>query len=308
MDAQAALALSSGAVDSAMANEMRAPLGVYNVSVSRIFGKVERLCQRLEALFNSTGPNRQGLPTTEMKAVAIDYMELAVYAAAEHVDDVDAIARAYFSNKVLHGRNVHVREFDKLLQRNKRFVAMLANHIKHSHSRLRLCTLDFYHDKRFVPLYGYFVEGAKNGVLRPNGAFHAQHEIFSVTSLPWEILVFVLATSRSLAELVGKVSKVQAGPHKCTSDVLSRAVIAAARLPLYTFGEPHPFERGLIAVSWLGEPLASLESGLYGSLALPWSSSQDHILGALGSTYEGDGVSNNFHLPTPKNVTIKQWR
>lgn len=58
----------------------------------------------------------------------------------------------------------------------------------------------------------------------------------------------------------------------------------------------------------LAEPLASLESGLYGSLALPWSPSQDHIFGALSSNYEGDGASKNFQLPTPKSVAINQRR
>jgi hypothetical protein len=307
LEAQAALALSVGSVNQAFTINMRAPLGVYNVSISRVCGKVERLVQRLEELFKATGPSGQK-PLPEARAAAIDYMELAVYAAAEHVDDVDAIAKAYFSKNILYGRDPHVREFEKTLQRQKRFLAMLANYIKHSHSRLRLCSVDFFHDKKFVPLYGYFVEGAQNGVLGPNNVFHAKHEIFSVTALPWEILTFILMVSRSLAALIDKVSKVQQGPHTCTSEGLSRAVVAAARLPFYTFDEPHPFDQVDVAINWSDEPAASFESSLYGSFTQQWILSDEHLIGDLSATYEGDGVSKTFHLPSPREVRVRRWR
>ncbi|MDP3251635.1 MAG: hypothetical protein Q8M77_06955 [Hydrogenophaga sp.] len=304
------MALTAGSTSPAMLKEMRAPLGIYNVSTHRVLGKVERLAHQLEVLFSSPDLLEQGNSGLAAPVVAaIDYMELAVYAAAEHVDDVAVIAEAYLPNKALRGKNSHFRKLENEIKQHKRLLSKLANSIKHAHSRLRMFAADFWHDGRYVPLYGYFVEGAKGGVLGPTGLFHAEHKVFSASALPWEILEFIVATSRSLRDFIEKVRDVPVGPHACTSDALSRAIVAAARLPLYAFNEPHPFDRSTISIAWgEGQLVAPLDSGLYGSFESGWSLSTEHRTGRTKLAYEGDGVTRSFALVHPTKVRFLWWR
>lgn len=307
LDAHAVLALTTGAIQPAAMKQRRAPLGVYNVSTSRVCGKVARLCERLEMLLKVPDPFSQNPDLWVAMESVIDYMELAIYSAAEHVDDVYAIAEAYLPNENLRGRNPQFRTFDKAIKSQKRFVSSLANFIKHEHSRLRLCAVEFWHDGRPVTFHGYFIEGVLDGALGPSGRFHSEQELFSVTGFVWEILGFLLGVSRAVGDFVSHVVPVQVGPHGCTSDVFSSAVAAAARLPLYTFGEPHLFDRVSVQIGWEGDPIAPLDSGLYGGLLDPWSRTDAHDVGQMVANYAGDGSSREFRMPEPKQISIKHW-
>jgi hypothetical protein len=287
---------------------MRAPLGVYNISTSRVCGKVVRLCERLESLFKHPDPWSRSREISGAYEVVLDYMELAVYAAAEHVDDLYAIASAYLPNDSVRAGHPAFRSFDKAVKHHKRFISSLANAIKHEHFRLRLCAVEFWHDRRPVTFYGYFVEGVKEGVLGPSGRFHSEQELFSVTALAWDILGFVLSLSLQVADLIRGAAVVHSGPHNCTADGFLLAVVAAARLPLYTFGEPHLFDKATVNLHYLGgELVAPLESDLYGSLHDRWSLSEEHEVGRMDANLVGDGSSRSFRLPQPRQIAIKHW-
>lgn len=170
---------------------LRPPLGIYNVSVDRICQKVMRFCGAMEALL----PSNIGADPKSAQEL-IDYIELSLYAAAEHIDDLKLIADNFYESDVARKRCRALRQFAEEIKSHKRFVSTFANLIKHSQSRVRLFSLSFSHGRNTGILHGYFVEGVNNGVVGTNSVFHDAHKsIFSVTSLAWEIICLLLRCS-----------------------------------------------------------------------------------------------------------------
>ena len=79
-------------------NGLRAPLGIYNVSVARICDKLIRLCKRMEMYFLASDTLEPLSSSDDLMQELVDYIELALYAAAEHIDDLDSIASGFFNN------------------------------------------------------------------------------------------------------------------------------------------------------------------------------------------------------------------
>src|SRR5947207_1165529 len=93
LEAQAVLATIDPGSCHHLSQQLRLPLGIYNVSVSRIAERVLALCKRLEMYFNAS-PDISGLrKERELRIELLEFMELAIYAAAEHVDDIESIAK-----------------------------------------------------------------------------------------------------------------------------------------------------------------------------------------------------------------------
>jgi hypothetical protein len=306
--AHSALALTGGAVEEVALMGMRPPLGVYNVSIGRICGKVRRLSERLESLFRLSDPFGQTGEFLDAMETVVDYMELAVYAAAEHVDDVKTIVSAYLPDESHRKRNIHFRKLESAVKGDKSFLASIANSIKHAHSRFRLCAVQMRHGDRDMTLYGYFLEGTTNGALGPVGQFHRGQDVFSITALVWEILGFVMSVSRSLSQFVQSIADIQEGPHNVINEHLSRAVIAAARLPRYSFEEPHFHHKSTFAVRWREAALASpIDSGLYGSLHSPFGRSPSIELLQIRTIAAGDGASSLYRVPQVRQVSLNYW-
>jgi hypothetical protein len=75
--------------------DTRHPLGIYNVSIGRILKKLTRCCNHLEDYLRAA-PNVAALQLhTQKQEQVIDYIELSLYAAAEHVDDLEAVLAAF---------------------------------------------------------------------------------------------------------------------------------------------------------------------------------------------------------------------
>ncbi|MFX5839510.1 hypothetical protein ABTE60_19570, partial [Acinetobacter baumannii] len=93
-------------------------------------------------------------------------------------------------------------------------------------------------------------ESTKDGVVGPSPIFHkTDRSIFSITSLAWEIIIFTLKSSRSLRNFLS-TKKAIYGPAKTESDHLQKAIIAAARLPLYSLTEEHPLTSVTLNLAW----------------------------------------------------------
>jgi hypothetical protein len=142
---------------------LRLPLGIYNVSVSRVCDKVTRLCRRLEVYFNAPDTlNPQGETNEELFEI-IDYIELSLYAAAEHVDDISSIATGFFKHSSFRDKDPAYRALMKAEKQHKHFIASAANAIKHQQSRVRIGTIEFKDEGRIGALHGYFIEGVARG-------------------------------------------------------------------------------------------------------------------------------------------------
>ncbi|MGN6316656.1 hypothetical protein [Trinickia sp.] len=286
---------------------LRMPLGIYNVSIARVCSKVLRLCHRLETYFDA-GHTLQSLESvSDLLEEVIDYVELALYAAAEHVDDIDSIASGFFKSKTLRDKSSAYKQLHSSIKSHKRFVAAAANAIKHQQSRIRPYTQEYLHGTEYGCFHGYFFEGVAQGTVGPSKIFHQNQEIFSMTTLIWEILVFVLQCSRELSTFVNITSKQIVGPPREQKTRFAETVIAAARLPLYTFGEEHPFSRVALHITASDGKIDSLNSALYGSIGNQWSQNGQARFGQSILRFSGDGVSKSFRLASPGKVVLQNW-
>jgi len=289
------------------ARELRMPLGIYNVSVSRVCDKVIRLCDRLDQYFSRPDGASPTRTDDDLMQEVIDYIELALYAAAEHVDDLEAIASGFFTNNALRDKNQYFRALQKQIKKNKKFVSAAANAIKHQQARIRMFSLEYSHLGKAGCFHGYFIEGVKNGVVVPSATFHKDQQVFSITSLAWEIIVFLLECSNDLSSFLGQVAQQTVGPMNVPCPIFSKSVVAAARLPLYTFGEEHPFSRATVRIESSDENGEALQSHHYGSITNRWLNWGTPLFGSFVSRYVADGVTKSFQFPTPKSVAFAHW-
>lgn len=283
------------------------PIGIYNISVSRVSDKVNRLCQRLERYFSSSSALTSSRESEDLLIEVIDYLELSLYAAAEHVDDIDSIASGFFRSTHLRDKNVPYRDLVKKMKMHKRLVSAAANAIKHQQSRVRLFSVDYAHTGRLGCLHGYFFEAVENGVICPSSTFHQNHSVFSITTLVWEILTFLLQSSRSLAEFLNRTAPQIQGPARMDDGIFRKAVAAGARLPLYSFGEEHPFARATLRITTDGVDEDLLSSGLYGSIRDGWLNGPAPTFGGFAARYEGDGCTKEFRFSQPKFIEFQHW-
>jgi len=289
------------------AKNLRLPLGIYNVSVSRVCEKVSAFCSRLELYIKASNRLDELHEQRVLRAELIDCIELTLYAAAEHVDDIDSVARGFFRSNNECEKAPSFRELQKHVKKNKRFVAAAANAIKHQQARIRLFSIEYVHERVAGCLHGFFVEGVENGVICPNGVLHKDQDVFSITTLAWEVLLFLLSCSRALRAFILSVVNPLAGSVKTEFEPLPKAVVAAARLPIYTFGEEHPFSRATFSIYSSQGDKSTLESQIYGSILNGWSRSSDARFGSSTSEFEGDGSSKSFRFAHPKTVAFHHW-
>lgn len=280
----------------------RHPSGIYSVSISRVSEKVISFCQKLEPFLSS---NFEDLDKIDRKHKEItDYAELAIYAAAEHVDDLMNIAQGFFPNEKSRKKTGYVA-FEESIKQSKRHVSMLANKIKHQQLRIRLSVTEYITPSRRGLLYGYVLEDVEDGVSGPNKEIHANHNVFSLTSLAWEILVFLFRASDAL-NIFLRDRGIQSERTDVEYSIFNDAISAAARLPLYAFEEDHIFDKFTINIkARKGDPVFS--SNLYGSIMLPWSACQKIRLGRVAMYTTTDGHTESFSLIAPKQVSLKYW-
>lgn len=287
--------------------DLRLPLGIYNVSVSRICDKVNRLSQKLEDYFSLASSLNTPAANGDLMKEVIDCVELSLYAAAEHIDDIDSIASGFFKQSTLRDKNSSYKSLQKDLKRDKKFIAAAANAIKHQQSRIRLFSMEYFLNGANGCLHGYFIEAVDGGVVGPSKKFHQTQEVFSLTTLVWEILVFLLNCSRSLARFLQDVSSQIVGPVSIRCDVFSMAAAAATRLPLYTFGEEHPFSRVELNILPSNCVNNLLQSKLIGSLDKGWLLVGGVSFGQHVSRFEGDGKTRSFKFAQAKGVILHHW-
>lgn len=289
------------------ANGLRMPLGIYNISASRLCDKVLRLCGHLEEYFQASDTLEPLKEYDVLMQQIIDYIELALYATAEHVNDIYSIAAGFFRTKVKATKDHRYRRIDKAVKAHKRFISAAANHIKHQQSRIRMFSMEFSQNNISGCLHGYFIEGVEKGVVCPSSTFHRNQDVFSITTLVWEIIYLLLNCSRDLTVFLNSTASQIVGPPYIKFPPFSKAIIAAARLPIYTFGEEHPFARATLRIKASDGIHDELDSGLYGSIKKGWSRTASTFFGNAVSRFEGDGTTRSFRFAQPKSVSLHHW-
>jgi hypothetical protein len=287
---------------------LRLPLGIYNISVSRVCEKLTAFCTRLEKYIGSPHNINGNDGESELQRELVDYIELAIYAAAEHVDDLEAIAFGFFKDKKSFGKDASAKTLMTDVKKFKAFVSASANAIKHQQARIRIYSLEFIHAGIDSILHGYFIEGVEDGAVGPSIVFHKTQKVFSIATLAWEILLFLLRCSESLHRFLLSIAKFVHGPASQTSDIFSKAVTSAARLPLFTFDEEHPFSKAKFVLKSDGSVDKELNSNLYGSFSRRWSLSERVRFGSFSASFVGDGTTRSFNFPSPSRVGLQHWQ
>lgn len=290
--------------------DSRHPIGIYNVSINRLSDKVRKCCEKLEAYWKASASltelQRHYVP---LRREIIDYLELSVYAAAEHVDDAEAVARCFFPTAQAFAKAPATKRLKTELKAARDKISAFANLIKHRQSRIRIFSIEFTHDSRPLCLHAFFAEEFGQGGVRPSPLVHTgSQQLISVTGFLWDIVLFVVASSSALSRFLRMMSAINDDTvASVPSSQLADTITALARLPLYSFDETHPFARTRVVLGFAGGLLPRLDSGLYGTFAHRWTKSTDGRFGQFAGEYEGDGVTKTFKLVMPQNLNLQHW-
>src|SRR2546430_674316 len=147
------------------------------------------------------------------------------------------------------------------------------------------------------------------GAVRPSPLLHSgSQRLISITGFLWDLVLFIIASSAALSRFLHTMSAVQGNASEgVPSQEMAEAIIALARLPLYSFDEIHPFAKTRVVVSCAGAVVPRLDSGLYGTFAHRWTKSTDGRVGRFAGEYEGDGVTKTFQIVVPENLNLQHW-
>ncbi len=288
---------------------LRPALGIYNTSISRICDKINKCCGKLEIYFNTSTERKVLLKENALRGEIIDYLELSLYAAAEHVDDIQLISKYFFENKKQYKSSVPATILSNTIGKRKNLITASINAIKHHQARIRLYSVDIKYAKVRHCLHGYFVEGVNDGVVGPNKIFHDKSKrIFSITSLIWEILCFILNSSRHLSEFLGKIIEIPTQREHVNNNIFVKSIIAAARLPLYSFDDNHPFGTTRVVITASDtKSIDTLDSKIYGSIRTKWDKSDEMVILGDICNFEGDDVTKSFEFAHPSRLQIQHW-
>jgi hypothetical protein len=120
----------------------RHPLGIYNVSISRLVSRGTRLSEFLYRFFSEVRSLKDD--TTELLARIEEQLELFVYALDAHVDDCELILKLCFRSDRDYAKSKAVRDFKRNIKDLRRPTSVLCNAFKHNHQRVRFFESEFH--------------------------------------------------------------------------------------------------------------------------------------------------------------------
>jgi hypothetical protein len=281
----------------------RRALALYNRSVVRISDKVERATYRFEELFSEEIPLGFDKLAPKHDAEIVDFLELVLYSAAEHTDDLKQIARELAGPRGENPDRASAR-LDKLLKSSRDRISLMTNQIKHSQWRINLLRQEFFHGSETTILYGFSLSSPGTDRVKLERLPPDNVCIIALPTLLCMVVEYLFLASQSLCEYLGSAST----PPPTKHAKFARAIAAVVRLPAYTFDEAHPTTR----VRWrihaaTPNTRALILSKLYGSLARPWSKKAQGSPGGSVCAVTTDGVNRSFDFPTPKKVSLVFW-
>ena len=124
----------------------------------------------------------------------------------------------------------------------------------------------------------------------------------SLSTLIWEIFVFLMKTSYNLRTFIEAETKLIT-PQNELSKAADDLILAITELPLYFFGEVHPLHgKGLVL-----EVRNDVQySPLQGAIGSPWDPADlaNCQIGYWAYRYNGDGVTRSMAIELPKQLKL----
>jgi hypothetical protein len=279
-------------------------LALYNRSIARISDKVARAAAQFEqCFFDEIELGFAQLGRRDDREI-IDYLELVLYSAAEHTDDLKAIARELAGPR---GENPDraASRLDKSLKAARDRISLLTNHIKHYQWRLHLLRQEFLHGAQTTILYGFSLNSVSQDRVKLERLPPDNAGLIALPSLLWLVLEFLFLASEVLN---AHVSGSAQDPPATKTAGLASAVAAVMRLPNYTFDEEHTTKRVRMLIHAASdESRQKLTSQLYGAWMHRWSREAQGRPGRSSVAVAGDGVNRTFDFPTPTKVSLVYW-
>lgn len=287
----------------------RPPLGIYSISTSRILGRALILSNLVERYFAEVNDSKSHSASSALINEILEKVESCLYAAAEHVDDTHALLKCFESIGDKRINAIQSKAAVYRLNGSRRFISHCVNSIKHNQSRIRMLALDIGHGGNRLSLPAVFFETTVGDAVVPDSKpFKASASpILSLSSLIWEVLIFIGINSINLATYLKEIGVSPLSDESDGSSFFSDAVISTTRLPLYAFDEMHPFSKTKFILSNALDVRERLNSDLYGSLMKPWADTTEMQFGPMTTSFQGDGVTKTFGLPTPTKVNLHRW-
>jgi hypothetical protein len=277
---------------------------LYNRSVSRICEKVQRAAATWEAAFAAeiaAGWDKSG---SKGDADIIDALELVLYAAAEHTDDLKEVARELAGSR---GENPKRAAdcVERALNLIRRRISLVTNKIKHEQWRIALCRQQFTLGEITVILHGMSLTSLSHDRVGLEKLPPDDARVIALPSLLWSVIEMLYFASCALRD---HVANDVPSPAPVEVKPFAHAVAAVGRLPNYSFEEEHTFKRLRLAIYANSAKSAErLDSPLYGSLSKKWDRAAAGTPGSFSFGVQGDGVTRSFHFPTLKGVTLQHW-
>ena len=287
---------------------LRHPLGIYNVSISRITARGKKLSDELFSYFKTFSTigrdGQNGDREVAIESIS-ERLELFIYALAEHVDDCETILDCFEPPKSTKHKKLRAR-FKDVVRPLKRDFSLLANAIKHNHQRVRLFECEFRHRTKQILLIGFFLERFSGDTLGPDPNFLGPDKrIASCVAFSWSSVIRIVLMSRALETTIKEIALLEDNPIHNWSDGYFRELAGSlGRLPIYMFDDENPFKETLVTLRHKSsEPSPE---GILGS----FYNQPDHndLLGAGGYTfrYVADGVTRSFQMATPLKISFAQ--
>ncbi len=278
------------------AHRVRHPLGVYNVSLSRVLGRFETVIHQYAEIvktrpFASKNDCASG-PPQWLREFLKAYEQL-LYALAEHVEDCHTILETCLPPGALKkhpARNAYLDATEEYRDR----IGRLVNHIKHQHGRLRLVVI---WDEESCA-FGYFVDG-----VGPDGSLGPAYEVHPDGHTPFYIgldlrfhlaHLYILAhhLSRAVEQILGEGTYVEQQVDRQVG-IIVRIAEAVQAMPLL-FNEAHiPRSASFVRLRRVGQAMEILIK--HPATLIP---EEPTLMGSSVTMYtEGDGTTRHFAFP-----------
>lgn len=281
----------------------RHPLGIYNVSISRIVERANNFSEELYRFFSRF--NTLGEPGSENALKQLEErLEMFAYALAEHVDDCETLLKTFFKSDAEYAKAKPVRRFKDSIKSIRRRSSFLANAIKHNHQRVRFFESEFFFTNDKLVLLGFFLERFSNGAIGPDPNFLGpDKKVASCVGFLWSSLLGLIETSRILQETLLQLNGSDSIEPRAWNDFEFRKLIASVgRLPLYIFDDENPFQKASLKI--IASENDSKPDGLTGSFYRPSKNSVPLGPGSFSIMYVGDGVTKSFDFALPSRAAF----